>query len=61
MVRIVALLTLCKYSLLEQNGSESRVESAETFLAGDLLHTTNETGGELGVRNETDTGGFKRA
>lgn len=47
--------------LLEQNGTETRVESANTLGAEDLAETTDQTVGELGVGNETDTGGLKRA
>jgi hypothetical protein len=49
------------YLLLEQNGTETRVEGANTLGAEDLAETTDQTVGELGVGNETDTGGLKRA
>jgi hypothetical protein len=47
--------------LLEQDGTETRVESTNTLSAEDLAETTNQTVGELGVGNETDTGGLKGA
>lgn len=47
--------------LLEQDGTETRVESANTLSAEDLAETTNQTIGELGVGDETDTGGLERA
>jgi hypothetical protein len=47
--------------LLEQDGTEARVESANTLVLEDLAETADQTVGELGVRNETDTGGLKRA
>lgn len=48
-------------NLLEQNGSESRVESTDALVLGDLGETSNQTGGEGGLRDETDTGSLKGA
>ena len=47
--------------LLEQDGTETRVESANTLGLEDLAETTDQTVGELGVGNEADTGGLKGA
>jgi len=47
--------------LLEEHGTETRVETAETLSLCDLGETRNETGSEGGLRNETDTGGLERA
>lgn len=47
--------------LLEEDRSESRVESADTLILQDLGETTEKTVGELGVRDETNTGSLKRA
>jgi hypothetical protein len=47
--------------LLEQDRTESRVETAETFSLCDLGETTEETVGEGRLRNKTDTGSLKRA
>ena len=47
--------------LLEEDGSESRVERADTLSLGDLAETADEAGSELGVRDETDTGSLERA
>lgn len=47
--------------LLEEDRSESRVESTDTLVLQDLAETIEKTGGELGVRDETDTGSLKRA
>lgn len=49
------------WDLLEQNGSETRVESLEAFLLGNLGESTKETIGETRCRDETDTGSFQRA
>lgn len=48
-------------NLLEQDGTEARVESTNTLVLHDLGETTKETVGELGLRDETDTGGLERA
>lgn len=47
--------------LLEQNGSEARVEGSEALGLQDLAEATDEAIGEGGLRNETDTGGLERA
>lgn len=47
--------------LLEEDRSESRVESTDTLILQDLGETTEKTAGELGVRDETDTGSLERA
>ena len=47
--------------LLEQDGTETRVESTDTLVGEDLAGTTDQAVGELGVGNETDTGSLKRA
>jgi len=48
-------------NLLEQNGSESGVESADTLLLEDLGETAHETGSEGRLGDQTNTGGLKRA
>ena len=47
--------------LLEENGTETRVESAETLVLRDLAETAQETTGESGLRDETDTSSFQGA
>lgn len=47
-------------SLLEQNGNESGVESTDALILQDLAEAANETVGESGCRDETDTGSLKR-
>lgn len=47
--------------LLEQDGTETAVESTETFRLRDLAETRDETGGEGRLGHETDTGGFEGA
>lgn len=48
--------------LLEQDGAESRVETADkTILLQDTGETTNETSGESGLGDETNTGGLEGA
>jgi hypothetical protein len=47
--------------LLEQDGSESRVKSANTLSADNLAETGDETSSELGVGDHSDTGGLERA
>ena len=47
--------------LLEQDGSESRVETGDTLLLHDAAETTEETVGEAGLGDETDTGGLEGA
>jgi len=48
-------------SLLEKNGTETRVESTKTFLRSNLAHTTDQTIGESRFRDETNAGGLERA
>jgi hypothetical protein len=55
------LETVGKNILLEQDGAEARVESTDTLVLEDLAEAANQTIGELGVRDETNTGGLKRA
>lgn len=50
-----------KYVLLEENGTETRVESANTLVLQDLGETADETVSEGRVRDETDTGSLERA
>lgn len=45
--------------LLEQDGTEARVESTDTLVLQDLAEATNETIGEGRVRDETNTGGLE--
>jgi hypothetical protein len=47
--------------LLEQDGSESRVEAGDTLLLHDTAETTEQTVGEGRLGDETDTGGLERA
>lgn len=47
--------------LLEEHGTETRVERTKTLLAQDLGETRGETGSEGGLRDETDTSSLKRA
>ena len=47
--------------LLEEDGTETAVESTNALLLGDLGETGDETAGEGGLGDETDTGGLKRA
>lgn len=47
--------------LLEENGTETGVESTDTLVLQDLAEPTDKTVGEGGLRDETDTGGFERA
>lgn len=50
-----------KNLLLEQDGSETGVESTGTLVLQHLGETTNETVGIGGLGDETDTGSLKRA
>jgi hypothetical protein len=47
--------------LLEEDGTESRVESTKTLSAVDLAESRDETSSELRVRHETNTGSLERA
>lgn len=49
------------YILLEENGTEARVESTNTLALQDLAETADKTAGESGIGDETDTGSLKRA
>lgn len=49
------------YLLLEQDGTEAGVESADTLLACDLAEAAQQTAGVGGLGNETDTGSLERA
>jgi hypothetical protein len=48
-------------NLLEEDGSESGVESSDTLVLEDLSETAQKTGSELRLRDETDTGRLERA
>ncbi|KAJ8107405.1 hypothetical protein OPT61_g8892 [Boeremia exigua] len=43
------------------DGTEARVESTNTLVLEDLAEAADQTVGELGVRDETNTGGLERA
>jgi len=47
--------------LLEEDGTEARVESTETLRLVDLAETTDKTGSKGRLRHETDTGGLEGA
>ena len=47
--------------LLEENGSETGVESADTLVLQHLAETTDKAVGIGGLGDETDTGGLKWA
>lgn len=47
--------------LLEENGTESGVESTDTLVLEDLSETADETAGEGGLGDQTDTGSLQRA
>lgn len=47
--------------LLEQKGAETTVEGSEALLLEDTAEATDKAVGELGVGDQTDTGGLKRA
>lgn len=49
------------YVLLQQDGSETRVESTNTLVLQDLGETADEAVGEAGLGDETNTGGLERA
>lgn len=49
------------YLLLEQDGTETSVESAKTLVRVDLAHTADKAVGVGRVGHETDTGSLKRA
>ena len=49
------------YILLEQDGSETRVEGTDTLVLQDLGESTNKAVGEGWVTDETDTGSLERA
>ncbi|KAI6756701.1 hypothetical protein HG530_011299 [Fusarium avenaceum] len=48
-------------SLLEQNGTETSVESTEALVLDNLAEARDETAGVGRLRDETDTGGLERA
>lgn len=52
---------LLYYVLLEQDGTEARVHGSETLVLQDLGEATDETVGEGGLGDETDTGSLERA
>jgi hypothetical protein len=47
--------------LLEEDRTETRVESADTLVLEDLAKAAHETASEGRLRNETNTSGLKRA
>lgn len=47
--------------LLEEDRTETRVESTDTLVLEDLTEAADKTGSESGLGDETDTGGLKRA
>jgi hypothetical protein len=49
------------YLLLEEDRTESRVESTDTLVLEDLSETADQTAGKGGLRDETDTSGLERA
>lgn len=49
-----------KNLLLQQDRTETRVESTNTLILQDLTEPTNKTGGELRLTDETNTGSLKR-
>ena len=46
-------------NLLEQDGSESRVEGTDSLVLGNLGHSRDKSTGKGWLGNETDTGGLK--
>lgn len=48
-------------NLLEEDGTETRVESANTLVLEDLAETAQKTASELRLRDKTNTGSFKGA
>ena len=54
-------LLLSWHLLLEQDRTETGIESSNTLVLHHLAETSNETIGICWLRNETDTGGLKRA
>jgi hypothetical protein len=61
LVWIAAIWIIIGHILLEQDGSETRVESTNTLGLEDLAESTDQTVGEGGLRDETNTGGLERA
>jgi hypothetical protein len=53
--------TRSRHLLLEENGTETSVESTDTLVLEHLGETTDETVGVGRLRDETDTGSLKRA
>lgn len=47
--------------LLEEDGAESRVESTDTLVLGDLAEARDQTRSKAGLSDETDTGSLERA
>jgi hypothetical protein len=48
-------------NLLEQDGTETGVETGDTFLSGDSGETTGQAVGEGWLRNQSDSSGFQGA
>lgn len=55
-----ACFLLC-HLLLEQDRTEAGVESTNTLILEDLREATDQAIGETRLRNETNSGGLKRA
>lgn len=54
-------MSTAKNLLLEEDRTETRVESTETLVLEDLAETAHETASEGGLGHQTDTSGFQRA
>jgi hypothetical protein len=51
----------CVRDLLEQDGTKSTVEGANTLSSHDLAKAAHQTRSECGLRNQSDTSGLERA
>lgn len=49
------------WDLLEEDGSEPRIEGANSLLGGNLAKSRDEAGSECGLGDETNTSSLKRA
>lgn len=61
MLALWLILGILRDVLLEQDGTETRVEGTDTLVLQDLAESTDKTVGKGRVGNETNTGGLKRA
>jgi hypothetical protein len=61
MLALIASVLLLGYILLEQDGSETRVEGTNTLSLEDLAEAANQAIGKGGLRDETDTGSLEGA